>query len=228
MNNKFKFICLISVFFLFGCVSSNKTARKEDKWQPRISARAGINKGGIVENTEFTELEASDVDAYSGATRVGLHTGLHAEIPVFNNSLETGIDYMYNSQTFNYNDEQNNYTGKRKIGVSQFMLPLTYNFGFFRNELGERMFHLKLGFMIQYNLLNVSNSGSIPEYSYNRVSNGPLFGLEAIPIVLNNGDKLGLYCNFYRGSQLYQDFYNPSEFETSGTSFFKAGISFPP
>ncbi len=226
MENKFKWSFLIFLFFFFGCVSSNKTARKEGEWSPELSVRMGINKGGIVENTDFSELETAEVDAYTGATSTGIHAGAHAEMPLFINSLETGIDYMYNSQTFNYDDERNNFSGDRKLGVSQFMLPVTYNFGLFRNELDEHLFSLKIGFMFQYNLLNVTNTGLLPDYSYNRFSNGPVFGLETIPIVLNNGSKLGFYCNFYRGSQLYKDFYNKPEFDTPGSAFFRAGISY--
>jgi len=225
MENKFKWVCLVFLFFFFGCVSSNKTA-KEEEWSPELSVRLGINKGGIVENTDFSELETSEVDAYTGATSTGIHAGAHAEMPLFINRLETGLDYMYNSQTFNYDDGQNNYSGHRKFGVYQFMLPVTYNFGFFRTDLGDPLLRVKIGFMFQYNVLNVSNAGLLPDYSYNRFSNGPVFGLEATPIVLNNGSKLGFYCNFYRGSQLYKDFYNKPEFDTPGTAFFKAGISY--
>lgn len=216
----------VSLIFILGCVSSKESSKGERKVKPELSVRVGLNKGGIVENTDFTQLENADVDAYSGATNNGVHSGVHATVPLFSNSIEAGIDYMFNDQRFSYADEINNFQGKRSIGVSQFMMPLTYNFGLLKSKRTNGLLRLKVGFLFQYNVLNVSNSGNLPEYNYNRFSNGLLFGLEAIPFELENGSSLGVYCNLYRGSRIYTDFYNKPDFEVPGSAFFNAGVSY--
>jgi hypothetical protein len=141
------------------------------------------------------------------------------------NRLETGIGFMYNKQIFTYNDFANTFIGEREIGASQFMLPISYNFGFFKNQFEGGLFRLKLGFMFQYNLLDIEDhSNELPGYKINDFSNGLLLGFETIPFQLNNGNRLGLTLEMYRGSQVYDDYYNREDFEMPGSSFFKAGI----
>lgn len=53
---------------------------------------------------------------------------------------------------------------------------------------------------------------------------GGLFGISAYPVRFGNGSKLGFYVDAYRGSQIYEDYYNQKVFETPGSNFVKGGI----
>lgn len=53
---------------------------------------------------------------------------------------------------------------------------------------------------------------------------GGLLGISAYPVRFGNGSKLGIYIDVYRGSQIYEDYYNQKVFETPGSSFVKGGI----
>ena len=55
---------------------------------------------------------------------------------------------------------------------------------------------------------------------------GGLFGISAYPVRFGNGSKLGFYVDAYRGSQIYEDYYNQKVFETPGSNFVKGGIRY--
>jgi len=216
---------------IMGCTSIKQTGRKETPEAPVLKLSAGINKGGITDNTDMSELSAvsekkeTSVDAYSGATKTGVNASAHVAIPLFNNAVETGLDFMYSPQTLSYQDELNLFTGKREIYTSQIMVPVTYNFRVLKSYQPQGLLRIKLGFLFQYNMLNAKDRGNqLPGFQVNNFSNGLTLGLESTPIHLNNGADLGFYMDLYRGSQIYEDFYNRKSFEMPGSSFFKAGI----
>jgi len=228
---------LLSFFLLtlFGCSSLNNTTNdNEKKRKPEYRLQAGINHGGIIENTD---LSVDDVDAYSGATekveadaftgatKLGANAGVHILFPVRKNYIETGIDFMFSNQTLNYNDDVNGYFGKREIGTSQFLVPVTYNLGLIRKRYSEGLFQIKLGYVLQYNIFNISDNGnSLPEYSTKDFSSGIAFGFATTPFTLANGSKIGLYLDLYRGSPMYDDFYNGDNFDMRGSGYLKVGI----
>jgi hypothetical protein len=214
-----------------GCTSINKTTSEDNQSKTVLKFSAGINKGGITDNTDMTELSAVSqtgevsVDAYSGATKTGINTSAHVAIPVFNNAVETGLDFMYSPQTFSYQDELNQFTGIREIYTSQLMVPVTYNLRILKSYQPQGLLRIKLGFLFQYNMLNAKDKGNqLPGFQVDNFSNGLTLGLESTPIHLDNGADLGFYMELYRGSQIYEDFYNRKSFEMPGSSFFKAGI----
>jgi hypothetical protein len=166
------------------------------------------------------------VDAFSGATNYGINTGIHIAKPLKYNKVESGIDYMYNLQTFTYNDAVNNYSGVRELKVLQIMIPLTYNFVLFRNLLPDADIQLKLGYAGQLNFVSESGTGTLPDYSVKPWSNGATFGISAFPVQFKNGSKLGFYFDAYRGTQVYEDFYNQKSFEMPGSSFMKFGFKY--
>ena len=206
---------IISAFLLMGCASQS----------PLYRIQAGTNKGGIVENTDMTVFGNAEVDAFSGATRRGMNAGGKVMLLLKRNFVETGIDLMYNSQTFTYNDAVNGFVGERRLGVTQFMLPVTYSIGLFRENHPEGLFQFKFGYSAQFNLFSVSDGhGNMPGYNTNSLSNGATLGLSTTPFRFDNGAKLGLFVDGYRGTRVYEDFYNRAEFEIPGTSFIKYGI----
>jgi hypothetical protein len=225
-------ICISNILLFAGCISQQSASDKA-KYKPGFKFQAGINKGGIVENTDMdaysgaTHTVSGTVDAYSGATKTGFNTGAKVLLPVRRNAIETGIDYMYNNQTFTYQDNVNGYNGKRKLGTSQFMVPLTYNIGLFRKKYEEGLITFKFGYLIQFNSVNIKDETvNLPEYKILKFSNGFTAGLATSPFHFKNGSKLGLYIDMYRGTRIYEDFYNQKEFEMPASSFIKYGISY--
>lgn len=215
-------IILILGMIIAGCSS---TRISEKKWRPTYRIQAGVNKGGIVENTQFEASEEIIVDAYSGATRLGAHAGGHVLLPVGNNCIETGADLMFNHQKFTYNDHNNQFTGKQTFNLFQAMFPVVYNVGIYRKIHPDGLIQLKFGYLGQLNFLQQTNSiGTTPEHGINTYSGGVTIGVTSTPFVLQNGSKLGIYFDVYRGGQILKDFYNKANYEEPGSSFIKTGL----
>jgi hypothetical protein len=215
---------LVAIFLFMGCATPNVTTEKKE-WKPIYRAQLGTNKGGVVENTDLTVVPNTQVDAYSGATSKGVNASGKVILPLKRNALETGIDLMHNSQTFSYNDAANGFNGERKLGVTQFMVPITYSFCLFRKNNPEGLLQIKLGYSAQFNLISTSDgTGNMPIYSTSPYSKGATLGFSTTPFRLKNGAKLGFYIDGYRGTQAYEDFYNRTEFEMPGTAFIKYGV----
>lgn len=215
----FVLVCLI-----FSCSTVEKVSTEK---KTTVSLHVGSNMGGITENTDMSVIpgvrvpDEATVDAFSGATHPGFNTGVHINHRFKKNQVETGLDYMYNYQKFNYSDAGNKYIGVRELHVSQFMVPVTYNFVFQKVGL-----QLKVGLLGQFNLVSGKGAGILPDYSVIPFSAGPTLGFSFLPFYFRNGDKLGIYCDIYRGSQIYKDFYNQPEFEMPGSSFVKFGFKY--
>ncbi len=216
-------LVIIVLILLVGCSPVEKAGKNE--WKPSYRIQGGVNKGGITENTDFSEMENTEVDAFSGATSLGVHAGGRVQLPVRRNSFETGADIVFGKQKFSYNDAQNNYLGERSINLYQVMIPMVFNFGIYRKYHPEGIIQIKLGYQMQFNYPVVSHeSGVVPDCNFSTFSSGPTIGLSSTPFKLQNGNEIGLYVDVYRGSQIYEDFYNKSTFEEPGSSFIKGGI----
>jgi len=212
------------ILFLSGCSTTTITTDQKS-WKPIYRIQVGSNKGGVVENTDLSVIPNTEVDAYSGATSNGINASGKVILPLRKNSIETGVEFMYNHQIFTYKDAVNGFSGERKLGVSQFMIPVTYSFNLFRKKHPEGLFQIKIGYAAQLNLFAISNgNGTLPNYTTQFFSNGATIGFSTTPVRLRNGSKLGFYIDGYRGTQAYEDFYNRTEFEMPGTAFIKYGI----
>jgi hypothetical protein len=218
---------LVVTLIMSACAVTDKSERGV-----KLSIQAGINQGGITENTDLTVVPNAEptpeatIDAYSGATSMGANVGLHANKPLKFGEIETGLDYMYNHQEFTYADAGNMYIGTRDFSVSQLMIPLTYNVELFEKWLPSAEIQVKFGYMAQLNVVSASGTGILPEYSINRWSNGGVFGISAYPFRFPDGSKLGFYLDAYRGTQIYKDYYNQEQFEMPGSSFVKGGLRY--
>ncbi len=209
---------------LMGCVTPRVTDEHQG-WSPTYRFQVGVNKGGIVENTDMAVVPHAEIDAFTGATRRGANASGKVMLPLKRNYLETGIELMHNYQTFTYNDVHHGFIGERRFGVTQFMVPVTYSFGLFRGNHAEGIFQIKFGYAAQFNLFAVSDgTGNMPGYTTRLFSNGATLGISTTPFKLNNGAKIGLFLDGYRGSRAYEDFYNRSDFEIPGTAYIKYGI----
>jgi hypothetical protein len=224
---KIKFLLLGTLMLLINSCSVSDQASKKIKW----SLQGGINIGGITDNTDMTLIPnvnplEEGIDAYSGATKLGVNTGIHINKPFRYGEIESGLDYMFNKQTFIYADEGNSYFGKRDLSVSQLLIPITYNMNLFRKTWPNAEFQFKIGYVGQINFVNFKGTGVLPDYTINRWSNGGTVGLSVYPFQLENGSKLGIYLDVYRGSQIYEDHYNQPAFEMPGSSYMKAGLRY--
>lgn len=227
MKTQHKLTIGIFIILLINSCSVTDKSKREFKF----SVQAGLNKGGIVENTDLTVVQNAEPvvgkpDAYSGATSIGANVGIHVNKPLKYGEIESGLDYMYNSQTFTYADQGNMYIGSRDLSVNQVMIPLTYNFELFKKALPLAEIQIKLGYMGQVNFVTGNGIGILPEYSINHWSNGAIFGISAYPFKFVNGSKIGLYIDAYRGCQIYKDYYNQESFQMPGSSFVKGGIRY--
>ncbi|MCK4699585.1 MAG: hypothetical protein KAT38_04610 [Bacteroidales bacterium] len=220
----------LSFIIIYSCSTTEQTTATNRKL--KFSLQGGANIGGITENTDMTVVSnvkippEVTVDAFTGATRTGFNAGMHINKTFKRNQIEAGIDYMYNHQTFTYTDAENMYIGVRKLNVSQVLFPLTYNFVFFENQFPHTDIQLKAGYMGQLNFISTSRTGVLPEYSLKIWSNGLTFGISAFPFQFDKGSKLGIYFDMYRGSQIYEDYYNQSTFKMPGSSFMKFGVKY--
>ncbi|MFW6370392.1 MAG: hypothetical protein ACOC10_04215, partial [Bacteroidota bacterium] len=176
MKNK---IYLLPGFLLFFLLASCGVVN-----ELHYSVQGGINSGGITENTNLTELPGDpvQVDAFTGATQPGFNVGMRATKKFEATHLETGIDYMLNSQHLKYNDALNSFSGNRELIVSQMMVPLTWNILFLKKHLPRQEFRIKIGVIGQYNLLKVNDTGQLPNYSVNPVSAGATLGFAVYPV----------------------------------------------
>lgn len=224
MENKI-IILIFSMLLMGGCKTSRQIFEDAETKKLQYSVQLSSSKGGIVENTQMEDIAGAGVDAFSGATRRGVSAGARVALPLGRHFLEAGLDYMFSGQTFTFNDVQNRFTGRRKLDTHQFMFPTTFNLSLFRKNHANGLLQIKLGHLLQLNNVSVTNeTGSLPGYDLNRWSNGFLFGVHLIPFQFNNGARMGLFIEGYRGSQIYEDHYNQKEFEMPGTAFSRVGV----
>lgn len=227
MKPRHKIFFIIVLLAMNSCAVTDKSERAL-----KLSVQAGLNKGGITENTDMDVVPGTppvsntEVDAFSGATRTGFNIGAHLNKPLKYGAVESGMDYMYNSQVFTYADQNNMYNGVRELSVNQVMVPLTYNFILFKKMLPDGDIQLKIGYMGQFNFVSVKDEGTLPEYKVNSWSNGAVFGISGNIYKFSNGSKIGLYLDAYRGTQIYEDYYNLESYEMPGSSFVKYGIRY--
>ncbi len=220
----------LAIFTFFTILLSGCAVKKHQQTQSKLAVQAGINKGGITENTDMSVITALEADimpdAFSGATKTGFNAAVKVNIPLHKNELETGLGYMYNAQSFSYADPLNGHDGTRQLNVSQFQIPLTYNVVLFRKLLPSSELQIKVGYLGQINLLDIKDEGQLPSFEQKGWSNGAILGLSAYLYEFSNGNRIGFYTDVYRGSQIYFDFYNQKKFEMPGTSFIKAGLRY--
>lgn len=222
---KTKLIPLALLMFLAGCIGSSKFEKSDaEQWKPVYLLQAGVNNGGITENTDFSTTPDVKVDAFTGASKIGANIGAHVKLPIRKNAIESGIDFMYNAQTFTYADPDRAYVGTRKLGTSQLMIPLTYNIGLFRQSYYSSLIYLKVGYLAQFNFYSIKNDGQLPPYSTKFYSGGFTAGISSTPFKLKNGASLGMYLDVYRGSKAFDDFYNSKLYDMPATSFYKIGF----
>lgn len=215
--------CIIwAVGILAACspVAPNRDQRLQ------YSVQAGLYQGGITENTDMKEVGDVPVDAFTGATRPGVTAGVRVEKPVRNQSVGLGLDWAITTHDFNFKDPLNGYEGSRCLTMNQLMVPLTWNIGMFRQRQAEGMLKLKIGMVGQFNVFSVNDQGALPTFTTHALSGGFTLGISVTPFRLHNGHRLGLFAEGYRGTIIYEDFYNSQAMKMPGSSYLKIGVVF--
>ncbi|HNW51471.1 MAG TPA: hypothetical protein PKH79_10335 [Prolixibacteraceae bacterium] len=216
---------LVALIVLTGCVSSRKVSEAYQNRKVKFGAEVGANTGGIVENTDLSKVEGAPLDGFTGATSMGFHAGGHAVIPVGRNDVQAGLSYFYSPQKFTYNDAVNGYFGTRKISLSQLVVPVTYNINLFKRRFDPGTLSLKLGGALEYNMPSISDEGSLlTDYSIKKISGGVALGISAMPFRFSDQSRLGVSFDVYKGTQIFDDFYNLAEYEMPTSSYMKLSV----
>lgn len=218
-------IVVIALVLLSGCSGTSRLSEQYQNRKIKYGIEAGVNSGGIVENTDLSKIEGTPIDGFTGATRIGFHAGGRVTIPVGKNDLQTGVNYLFSPQEFTYNDANHGYYGTRKISLSQLCLPVTYNINLFKQHLSPGTLSLKFGGVMEYNMPSVNDKGSnLTTYTIKKFSGGATLGISSIPFHFKDESGLGLSFDLYKGTQIFDDLYNKKEFEMPTSSYMKLSI----
>jgi hypothetical protein len=118
---------------------------------------------------------------------------VHPAVNINRRLVETGLDFLTYNQSWTYLDANENYDGKRDLKFGELRVPLTYNFQLFRDNNDKGLLQIKIGLSAGYILYNnITDNGTVPDYTLDNFSIGPSFGLSPIPIKLNEKLELGV------------------------------------
>ncbi len=213
---------LIKLFIpllLLSCNTGQKIHRTH------LSFVAGINAGGITENTDLSFI-GKEPDAFTGATKSGYHAGIRASQRIGIVDIESGIDLMNNRQTMYYNDAMAGFSGKRELCLNQVNVPLTLGIHLFPEKYPKAGLKLSAGYLTQFNHLYADDEGTLPAYELSKRSSGATLSLQGNLLTENGKPRLGLYGSIYRGSRIFTDPYNPADALIPGSSFAALGLKF--
>jgi hypothetical protein len=213
-----KSVYILFVFFVSCAGLKNTGDNSEPAVTTAINIQVGGSYGGFVDNTE--------TDAVSGATSMQYSLGIHPEIWIKNHVIETGLEYVNFNQTLTYSD--NEIFGDRTYNYGQLHIPLTYNFKIVKNGVGNHpLFYVKLGinYGLQLYTSDESSTTYLPAYSFKKSSFGPYLGISTAPLIINYKWYTGFYCNFFRGTKIYEDPYHMSN-DYGNMSYLNFGIIF--
>lgn len=192
--------------------------------QANLKVHAGVNYGGIIENTDLSAVDNVPVDAYSGATSLGFSMGARYSYPLKKHGIQTGLDLLGNKNAFTYSDDINGYDGSRDLFTTQLRIPLLFSLHLIKDDLGSPLIKLNMG--LSGGLVFCSETraeGNIPSYEVNNFSLGPALGFEIHPLELKNKASLGFSFELSRSFQeTYVDFYQQGDMP--GASYLRLGL----
>jgi hypothetical protein len=184
---------------LFSCAATRNAI--EDNKTLKLGLEAGGNWGGWVDHKEL--------DGITGATSWKYHAGLHAHLNVLGRRFETGLEYAAFGQSVKYNDPAQSILGARDFSFHRLRVPLTYNLHVLHTQQALPLLVVKFGLSFGYTFSkSVTDQGTLPEYTFTNWDIGPAVGLASYPIRIHKNLILGMTCDFYRGSRMYEDAYH--------------------
>jgi hypothetical protein len=202
------------------------------KAEVKFTVLAGGSYGGLVHNENMHGINGvSGVDAITGATKVGSNAGIHLILKGHGRTIETGLDYVNLSKSIKYEMPSLSVNGTRNFETHQLRLPVTYNFGFFKNDLKQTKLVLKVGLSAGYTFSKTiedsEGSENLPEYDFSDWDLCGKIGVSYYPFNLNQNSRFGIYIDAYRGFKAYKDIYHEAAY-LGGNAFMRFGFIFEP
>ena len=197
-----------------------------------FSVLAGASYGGIVHNREMAGISGvSDVDAITGATKLSYNVGIHSILKGHGRTIETGLDYIKVNKSIEYKMPSLSVNGTRSFEAHQIRLPVTYNLGFFENNLNQAKLVLKVGLSPGYTFSKTigdsEDSENMPDYDFSGWDVCGNFGLSYYPFSLKQDYRIGIYLDFCRGLKAYDDIYHES-WMLGGNALMNFGVVLEP
>ncbi|MBN1693874.1 hypothetical protein JW879_00555 [candidate division WOR-3 bacterium] len=202
------------------------------KAEMKIVALAGASYGGIVHNREMAGISGfSDIDAITGATKLAYNAGIHSILKGHGRTVEIGLDYIKVNKSIEYDMPSFSVNGTRSFEAHQIRLPLTYNFGFFKNKVDQARFVFKIGLSPGYTFSKTiedsEGSENMPDYEFSSWDVCGNFGFYYYPFNFKQDYRMGFYLDFCRGLKAYNDIYHES-WTQGGNALMNFGVVFEP
>jgi hypothetical protein len=241
IKNPFSVTVLI---ILLGCSMNRNQVKENDqtlgfdavtgatKAEINFAVLSGASYGGIVHNRDMAGISGvSDVDAITGATKLAYNVGIHTILKGHGRTIEVGLDFIKVSKSVEYDIPSLSVNGTRSFEANQIRLPLTYNFGFFKNNMNQAKLVFKIGLSPGYTFSETiedsEDSENMPEYDFSDWDLCGQFGLSYYPFDFKQDYRIGFYLDFCRGLKVYDDIYHES-WALGGNALMNFGIVFEP
>ncbi|MEJ2568667.1 MAG: hypothetical protein P8Z50_07345 [candidate division WOR-3 bacterium] len=226
----FKVFIYIAVFIALAGYSMNMAGSENEGFFPVISGGVSSGEEGARYDLSETENDA-DVDAVTGATKA------EVKFTVLAGGSYGGLVHNENMHGINGVSGVDAITGATKVGSNagfethQLRLPVTYNFGFFKNDLKQTKLVLKVGLSAGYTFSKTiedsEGSENLPEYDFSDWDLCGKIGVSYYPFNLNQNSRFGIYIDAYRGFKAYKDIYHEAAY-LGGNAFMRFGFIFEP
>jgi hypothetical protein len=191
---------IVAIVALFAAISSTALYSQNRGWLSVIFS------GG----TGFSGIEPKKpTDAVSGASRWGGRGGVHAEVGISGQFIETGLDYSYLTDDLTYTDAGKSIDGTRNFVLQSVTLPIMYNFHFFNRNDGNPNLVCGIGLFGSYfPYMAIGETGILSNYDLMNWAAGPCLRISCFPFEIEDKYFLGLYLDIRRSiNHLYTDGY---------------------
>jgi hypothetical protein len=133
-------------------------------------------------------------DAVTGATRIGLNTGVRLAKKVLGHAIETGLDFNFFQTGLNYNDTDRNIVGSRTLTLASVSLSAIFDFHLFNRSSGDPYLKICPGFFAAYYpYADVAQTVNPGNYNLNRFTIGPAIRVYVYPFDIVDNKYLGFY-----------------------------------
>lgn len=174
----------------------------------------GAHAGGIT--------KTEPLDAVSSASARCGHLGVHTEILVAGQALETGLEYAYFEKELDYEDAGAGIDGERSFRAHGIALPLLYNFRFFKRQDGQARLVAAIGMTGWYfPYVRIEDSGTVSPSDEKNWAVGPCVRIAYYPVSLNGKYFPGLYLQLFRS---FSRFYTVDEKDAEAGELALAGF----
>jgi hypothetical protein len=216
MNKSFAIILFVAFF-------GSSTLFGDENGKPTISAFGGMSYACLVPKRP--------VDGVSGASKIGVHGGVHVEFDVVGHYIETGLDYSLLKSDVRYADVPNGIDGTRALLVHAIDLPLMYSWHLLEGASGDPRLTFGVGAMASFFLKHdAGETGTLARYDPKAWSAGPCLRLGFYPLPLKGTLNTGLYLSLFRslGPLFSDEYFSGKKAAVPGTLDFGICIRIKP